>query len=161
MQVLAFELQLRGQRPPVLHAVLLRDPLAAATQPTVSDITVIEAFEMSFDSDDWGVLCTSFAEHAAARVSTLDPDRVIVRRADNSPTGSRANGPKMRLLIDGAVTAAASLQVRDTMLLMGDECASRYGKTKAAMEADGQSLAGKAYAGAAAAALAGISHDRV
>jgi hypothetical protein len=100
------------------------------------------------------------AETVSARIRTLGPDIVVVRRADTPPRASNGEGPRVRLLATGAVAAAARMLVPRTVIRDGKECGAAYGANKAAVDADAATLISGKLAEAAAAALSGLIADR-
>jgi hypothetical protein len=94
---------------PVLRAVLLSDAVPAGQVPSLDEISVVDEFEVAVYEDDWAVFCKDFAETVSGRVRGLEPDVVVVRRADMARTPTNKDGPRIRLVASGAVTAAAKL----------------------------------------------------
>lgn len=102
------------------------------------------------------------ARAVESRIRGLDVDRVIVRRADVPTRASKKEGPRLRLLIEGAVVGAARGVVTDTRLGMGREVAHWHGSLKDDLDNEAKKLltsAGKhaKFSDAASAALAGLS----
>jgi hypothetical protein len=102
------------------------------------------------------------AEAIRSRLVGLTVDRVVVRRADRAPVPSNQEGPRIRLLTEGAVVSAARSVVVQTFVATGKEAAEWYGSNKAALDADASKLAKSCglddtiYREAVAAALAGL-----
>ena len=87
--------------------------------------------------------------------------RVVVRRADAPPMASKAEGPKLRLLAEGAVIAAVRDVVPATDVGTGKDIGRWHGTNKDGVDTAAMTLlteAGKSskYLEATAAALAGI-----
>jgi len=80
------------------------------------------------------------SEAAGSRLSALEPDRVAVCRADFPPRSSRTDGPKLRLLAEGAITAAAYAVVPNTYLGTGHDVGMWDGRGKEALMAAARSL---------------------
>jgi hypothetical protein len=102
----------------------------------------------------------SILNHLAVDVRGWLRDRSVeaatVRRADKRQRASNADGPRYRLLTDGAITAAVREMVETTYLRTGAEIANAWSSslTVADMDKFGQQLVDDAaYATAAAAAL--------
>ena len=146
---------------PVVRAVLLDDGLPTSQTPTLANVTVVDEFDLTTTHADWARLCSQYSVDVSARVSTLTPDVVVVRRADFHRNRGNSDGPRLRLAVEGAVSAAAFAHVANTHLRMGVTCADRYGSDKDAMDLDGRSLVGRANrAEAAGAALSGLWGNR-
>lgn len=97
-----------------------------------------------------------------SRLRGLNVGRVIVRRADVPTQPSKKEGPRLRLLIEGAVVSAARSVVTDTRLGMGKEVAHWHGSSKDDLDEEAKQLmlaAGNQtkFAEAAGAALAGLA----
>jgi hypothetical protein len=102
------------------------------------------------------------AEDVRSRLKGVAVERVLLRRADFAPIPSNKPGPRIRLLAEGAVLAAARSVVPDTVLGTGLELAQRYGQPKPTHEQDAAALVAAVgehqdYVAATAAALAGLS----
>jgi len=146
---------------PVVRAALLRDPFGAGQVPTLADVTVDPEFDLTTTESRWERMSGQFYTDVSGRVSTLQPDIVVVRRADFHRGRGNADGPRLRLVIEGAITAAAIGHVRNTHLRTGSECARLYGQDKDVMDAHGKDLVTtKSRAEAAAAALSGLFANR-
>lgn len=149
-------------RRPTVRAVLLEDSVAAGQALDLNQITLRDAFEFTTTETDWAQMCDQFAQDTSARVSSLEPDIVVVRQADFNQNGRLGDGPRLRLVVEGAITAAAIKHVPKTRLRRGKACADTYpGKSKDQMDADGRAISGKANrAEAAGAALSGLFENR-
>lgn len=102
------------------------------------------------------------AEALRSRLEGLVVDRVVVRRADRPPRATNAEGPKLRLLMEGALTAAARSVVVDTRIGTGKDTGTWYGSNKAAVDAAADRLLKAVslhprYRDATSAALAGLA----
>jgi hypothetical protein len=151
-----------SSRRPTVRAVLLADPFDASLMPTLADVALRDAFEFTTTETHWAGICDQFAQDVSARVSSLQPDIVVVRQADFTQNGRVGDGPRLRLVVEGAITAAAIKHIPNTVLRRGKGCADVYpGKSKDKMDADGRSLVDKAArAEAAGAALSGLFGNR-
>lgn len=146
---------------PVLRAVLLSDPFGSSQVPSLAQVSLSDSFDVPAFDDDWAVFCRDFAEAVSGRIRTLEPDIVVVRRADIGARASNLDGPRVRLVATGAVTGAARILVANTHLRTGAACGQACGKTKANLDADAKTLVSKApHVQAAAAALSGLLGDR-
>jgi hypothetical protein len=96
-----------------------------------------------------------------SRLRGLRADRVVVRRADVPRRASKKEGPRLRLLIEGATVSAARSAVTDTHLGMGRDVAHWHGSKKDALDTDSKQMLTAAgehakYAEALSAARAGF-----
>ena len=157
---LAVDMPTRGR--PTVRVVVMDDPLGASATPALGDVTLFDLFDLTTAEDDWARIASHFFQAASARISTIAPDVVVVRRADVYVRGRLGDGPRLRLVVEGAVAAAAASHVStNTHLRPGTECGSRYGQDKAVMDADGLALVTKkSHAEAAGAALSGLFGNR-
>jgi hypothetical protein len=118
---------------------------------------IFEEFTVTCHSS--GGLASQIHDLATAirtRATGLKPDRVVVRRADRSPMPRNQEGPRARLLAEGAIVSAAADQISDVILGMGKELGDRSrAGSKEALDAYAISLNG-ARPEATAAALAGL-----
>lgn len=117
-----------------------------------------------FPSDDVGlpVQLHDTAEALRSRLAGLAIDRAVVRRADRPPKPSNAEGPRLRLLMEGAVTSAAQSVVVDTRIGTGKDTGAWHGSNKAGVDQAAASLLGAhelkgRYLEATSAALAGLA----
>lgn len=102
------------------------------------------------------------AEAVRSRLKSLRVDRVVVRRADRPPRPSNAEGPRLRLLTEGAAASAARSVVVDTHIGTGKDTGAWFGSSKAGvdraagvlLQASGLDLS---FTEATSAALAGLS----
>jgi hypothetical protein len=114
------------------------------------------------DDVDLPVQLHDAAEALRSRLGGVAVDRVVVRRADRPPKATNAEGPKLRLLLEGALTSAARSVVIDTRIGTGKDTGSWFGSTKAGVDAEADKLlkAGALhgrYRDATSAALAGLA----
>ena len=114
------------------------------------------------DDAEMPVLLHDTAEALRSRLEGLRVDRVVVRRADRPPRASNADGPKFRLLMEGALTSAARSVVVDTRLGTGKDTGTWFGSNKAGVDAAANSLLQAVslhdrYLEATSAALAGLA----
>ena len=150
-------------------AVAMPRPKRPVTRLVVLDngngATVVVTSE-SFPSDDVPIpeQLHDISESVRSRLIGLAVDRVVVRRADRAPISRNGDGPRFRLLAEGAATAAARSVVIDTSLETGKSAATLYRASKADHEAAAASLVALSgleadMTGAVAAALAGLGRS--
>jgi antitoxin (DNA-binding transcriptional repressor) of toxin-antitoxin stability system len=124
-------------------------------------LRIEEPTDFTSDDADVPVQLHDAAEAVRSRLKSLNVDRVVVRRADFAPA-SRKEGPKLRLLMEGALTSAACSVVPDTRIGTGKDTGAWYGGGKEAVDAEASQLLSAAslsarYGEATSAALAGIA----
>jgi len=160
---LGISIDLPTQMRPVIRAVLLRDPFDVSQVPRLADVTVEDEFDLTSPEDDWAKLASDYFQAVSGRVSTLTPNIVIVRRADMPKRPNNYDGPRLRLVVEGAVCAASYEHVTNTHLRTGTACANAYHRSeKATLDAHGKGLVQRGNRGdAAAAALSGLEDKRV
>jgi hypothetical protein len=141
--------------------VVLEDPQGPADAAVLTNVTHVEAFDFKTTHEAWSKIVSQFFHETSGRVSTLDLDIVVIRRADVYVKGRLGDGPRMRLAVEGAITAAAMSHVANTHLRTGGDCASHYGQSKEQLDADALALiTHKSQQEAAAAALSGLFGNR-
>lgn len=161
MRVLGLTVDMPNPGRPVVRAVVLEDALEASHRPALTDVSLIDEFDLKTAESAWARIAIQYFQDVSGRVSTLAPDVVVVRRADLFTKGRLGDGPRLRLVVEGAITAAAATHVASTHLRTGEECARRCGMAKATMDADGRSLVStRTREEAAGAALCGLIGDR-
>jgi hypothetical protein len=138
----------------------------AARLVVASDATGAPAVELvgDFTGDDVAlpVQLHDAAEALRSRLEGLAVDRVVLRRADRPPRATNAEGPKLRLLMEGALTSAARSVVVDTRLGTGRDTGTWFGAGKAGVDAAAEALLQAwslhaRYRDAASAALAALA----
>jgi hypothetical protein len=117
--------------------------------------------EFAGDDVDIATQLHDTSNAVGSRLQGLAVDRVVVRRADHGPSSNK-EGPRLRLLTEGAILTAARAVMVDTQLGTGRDLGSWHGTDKAGVDAAGAALAAssgvpKAFAGATAAALGGLA----
>ena len=123
MRVAGISVAMASRQRPAAYLVVLDDSSGRA---------MIKA-DHAFPADDMD-LATQLhdtAEAVRSRLEGLAIERVIVRRADRPPSASNTEGPRLRLLMEGAVTSAARSVVVDTMLGTGADTGTWFGAKKA------------------------------
>jgi hypothetical protein len=149
---LAVNIPTRGR--PVLRLVLLDNGSGVPVVVTAEEIPTADAEipEQLFQ----------VARSVESRLRGLGAERVIVRRADVPTRASKKEGPRLRLLIEGAAVSAARSAVVDMRLGMGKDVAHWHGSPKAALDADSKQMLKAAnehakYVEAMSAARAGLA----
>jgi hypothetical protein len=147
---------------PTVRAVLLEDPFGAGHVPDLADISCRDEFDFTTTETDWVRMCEQFFQDTSARVSSLEPDLVVVRQADFNHRAKVTDNLRVRLVVEGALASAAVKHVPATYLRRGQACAELYpGKNKDTMDDDAKAKVAKAArAEAAAAALSGLFGNR-
>lgn len=126
-------------------------------------LAVVDAVTLPSDNTELAEKLHDTAEAIRSRLAGLAVDRVVVRRADCAQVPSNQEGPRIRLLTEGAVTSAARSVVVQTHIGTGKDAGEWYGSNKATVDADAAALAtscgvdGSIYSEAIAAALAGLA----
>jgi len=101
------------------------------------------------------------AEAVRSRLEGLVVERVVVRRADRPARANNNEGPRLRLLVEGAITSAARSVVVETNIGTGKDIGAWYGSNKSGVNAAASLLLQSqgldvGYAEATAAALAAM-----
>ena len=151
MAGLAVDLAIKGRPTTRLVVIDSSDPSALVSSP-------------SFPCDDVD-LATHLHDAAEAVRSALHGagvERVVVRRADRPPKAPNTEGPRLRLLTEGAITSAARSVVVDTRIGTGKDTGEWHGTKKATLDAEAAAFISTVrlrddYLEAVAAALAGLS----
>jgi hypothetical protein len=135
--------------------------LVVMTNNTAPSIDQFEEF--SSDHTDLAEQRHDAAEAIRSRLIGLDVERVVVRRADRAPVPASKEGPRIRLLAEGAVISAARSVVVDTRVGAGKELASWRGSNKADLDDEAgllsksHGLSAGTYAEAVGAGLAALA----
>lgn len=117
----------------------------------------VSTFALTSSHDDTATQLFDLASGLRSRLKGTGVDRVVVRRADRPRKASNKDGPRLRLLAEGALAAAARTEVEDVIVMPGRDLASGTpagSKAALADEAE-QRLTGQP-AEAAEAALSGL-----
>jgi hypothetical protein len=126
-------------------AVDVPSPGRPATRLVILDdasgIPTVETSQ-SFTSDDTDLATQlhDMAEAVRSRLQGLDVGRVVVRRADRPPRPNNADGPRLRLLMEGAVVSAARSVVVDTRTGTGKDTGAWFGSNKAGVDGRAQQI---------------------
>lgn len=119
--------------------------------------TVVEQLTVTGDDAAWAAHVGNVAAAVRGHAKSMNPDAVIVRRADQAPRARNSDGPKLRLMIEGGIVAACLDVTPNVRVLTGQECAKARGITKDDLDARAEGMATKIHAESAAAALAAIA----
>ena len=160
MRVLGLATRVEKKRATV-HAVVLDDGLDDTNRFDLDEVCVVEEFDIPVDEDELAAQLGDAGANIAGRSGSLSPDRVIIRRADRPARPSNMEGPRVRLLVDGALTASAQRVVPDTVLRAGKECGAAYGVSKDELDEIAGSIVAARRKEAAAAALSGLAEGRL
>jgi hypothetical protein len=126
-------------------AVDARDPkrplarLALADNGTGS-VVIVTTLELPSDSTATATQLHDAAEALRSHLKSLGPDRVVVRRADRSARARQTDGPKFRLLMEGALTSTACSVVPDTLIGTGKETAEWFGSSKEELDREAERI---------------------
>lgn len=139
---------------PTVRVVVVDGPAGSAS--------VVDAFDVSAPQDEFAGTLAEVSEAIASRARGLGVDRAVVRRADKSQRPSNQEGPRLRLLTEGAVAAALRAQVPATVIRDGVRAGALFGAGRDAMDAEAQALLSAAghkatFQEAGGAALAGLA----
>jgi hypothetical protein len=119
-------------------------------------VTEASSFELTSNKHDLATILHELEGGLRSQLSGLKADRVAIRRADLQ-RASMKEGPKVRLLAEGALAAAARAEVTDVLLLNGKELADRSpASSKGDLDAEAESQLPDHPTEAAAAALSGL-----
>ena len=136
---------------PMVEAVAVEGVFGAPQRVDAYSIT-------SRAQDDLATQLHDIAAANGSKIASLCPDRVIVRRADRASIPSQREGPKTRLMAEGALAADARERVSDVRLLSGrDVGRASPPATKEALEAHAESTLPGCHVAAAAAAVGGLA----
>ena len=80
------------------------------------------------------------AETVRSRLQGLTVQKVVVRRADRPPRASNEEGPRVRLLTEGAIASAARSVVVETHIGTGKDTGGWFGSNKAGVDRASSSL---------------------
>jgi hypothetical protein len=102
------------------------------------------------------------AETVRSRLQGLAVDKAVVRRADRPPRASNEEGPRIRLLTEGAIASASRSVVVETQIGNGKDTGGWFGSNKAGVDQASSTLLqaqgiSSAFMEATSAALAAMS----
>jgi hypothetical protein len=146
--------KMTGPGVPTARVVVVEGPMVSAS--------LIDAYEVAAPQAELAGMLAEIAEAVASRAHGLGIDKVIVRRADKSQRPSNQEGPRIRLLAEGAIAASVRAVVPTTVIRDGVHAGMLLGPDKAAMDIAAGALLVAAgenakYVEAAGAALAALA----
>lgn len=149
MRSVGVAVHMASRRRPTARVVVLDGSWGAAAE--------IGQFELTSNKDDFATVLHELASALTSHLSGLGANRVVIRRADLPPRASNAEGPRLRLLAEGALAGAARAAVRDVLILAGKELGQRSAAgSKEALDQEAAQQAPNSPNEAAAAALSGL-----
>jgi hypothetical protein len=114
-------------------------------------------FDLTSNKQDIATILHDLASGLRSQLSGLKADRVVVRRADLPKKPNNNEGPRLRLLAEGALASAARDQVSDVLVLPGKDLAQRSpAPSKADLDSEAATQVPGSPVEAAAAALSGL-----
>lgn len=134
----------------------------AVAESTGTVVSINDVFDLPSDDVELPVLLHDAAEALRSRLKSVKPDRVVVRRADWARQARQTDGPKYRLMLEGALTSASQSVIPDTRIGTGKETSEWFGSSKAVLDAEAEKIVtaqglGSKYKEAVSAALAGVA----
>lgn len=159
MRVLGLAVEVPPKKKLTVRAVLLTADPANLVPGEVSGFVWSADFTTVATETDLASQLKELSDAARGRIQSLGPERVIIRRADRPSRPNNYDGPRFRLLAEGALTVASKAEVLDTRLQMGKDCATDFGTSRDVLEERARELAGARpayWVGATAAAIAGL-----
>jgi hypothetical protein len=116
----------------------------------------LDTFELTSAATDLPSQLRDLADGLRSRLKGLAPNRVVIRRADYAPASNKP-GPRLRLLAEGALAAAARAEVTEVVLLEGKDLAAKSpARNKADLDQHAAAVLPNTPKEAGAAALAGL-----
>lgn len=103
-------------------------------------LSISDSFALTGDDVDFTQQLFELSQATKSRMAALTPQRVLIARADFPPRGSRGDGPKLRLLAEGAIAAAAREIVVSTFLATGQDIGHWDGTSKDAVKARAKAI---------------------
>lgn len=91
---------------------------------TCGNVQFVSSFVLTSTASDLATQLRDLSAGLRSGLAGAGVERVVVRRAD-TPRGSNQEGPRLRLLAEGALAAAAKELVDDVVLLKAKEIARR------------------------------------
>lgn len=139
----------RKSRPAALVAVL---------EGAWGAASLSERFELTSSNEEVPTILFDLATGLRSYLSGAQADRVVIRRADQPPRPSNREGPRLRLLAEGALAAAARVDVTDVLLMNGKALAERTpAGSKASLTAQAAQDVPQVQSEAVEAALCGLA----
>ena len=122
-----------------------------------STANVIEQFAVTGDDTEWAAHVGNVATAVRGHAKSMQPDAVILRRADQAPQGRNSDGPKLRLMIEGGIVGACLDVTSNVRVRTGKECGKARDLSKDDLDSRAGTLVTKAHSEAAAAALSAMA----
>lgn len=153
MRVAGIAVELVSPHRPTTWLVVLNDASGSASLET--------SVPFPTAATDLATQLHDTATAVRSRLKGLAVDRVVLRRADFPPRPSKKEGPRLRLLMEGAVVSAARSVVVDTRVGTGQDTGTWFGSDKAGVDSASSALLSAAgvsndYVEATSAGLAGL-----
>lgn len=130
--------------------------LEGGTGDDETTVEVVDHFPVIGNDAEWAVHVANVATAVRGHVQSMDPDVVILRRADQAPHGRKSDGPKLRLMVEGGIVAACLDVTSDVQVRTGAECGKLLGIPKKELDAKAERITSKAHREAASAALSAL-----
>lgn len=159
MRVMGLAVSISGKKITVA-AVILDDHARPEDGFDRQALSVEDSFDVKEAVDDLAVRLGELSKKVRGRARSIAPDGIVVRRADRPQRPSNQEGPRLRLLAEGAVTAAAHEVVRNTVIRSGKDCGAAFGTSKDGLDKEAETILGGKYSEATAAALSGLAGNR-
>ena len=134
---------------PTAHAVLV--------EGTQQSPTLVASFALTSVHADIATILFDLAAGLRSWLSGTAVDVVVISRADFFGGGRNTEGPRIRLMAEGALGGAARETVSTTHIKAGKDVAAMTGLSKADLEAHALATMPTAHVGAASAAIAGLT----
>jgi hypothetical protein len=132
VRVVGIAVKLEAEGRPTARGILI--------EPGVPNPAIRDSFALTGDDVDFTRQLFELSQATRSRMSALKPDRVVICRADFPPAGSRKDGPKLRLLAEGAIAAAAREVVAETFLATGQDIGLWDSTSKDAVKAKAKAM---------------------
>ncbi|MGN7778852.1 hypothetical protein ACTJJE_04950 [Mycolicibacterium sp. 22603] len=159
MRVMGLAVSINGKKITVA-AVVLEDHAKPEDGFDRLRVSVEDSFEVKKAADDLAARLGELSKKVRGRVRSIAPDGIVVRRADRPQRPSNNEGPRLRLLAEGAIAAAAHEIVRNTAIRNGKDCGAAFGTSKDGLDQEAEAIFGGKYVEATAAALSGLVGNR-
>lgn len=159
MRVMGLAVSISGKKITVV-AVILDDYARPEDGFDRQALSVENSFDVKEAVDDLAVRLGELSKKIRGRARSIAPNGIVVRRADRPQRPSNQEGPRLRLLAEGAVTAAAHEVVRNTVIRSGKDCGAAFGSSKDGLDKEAETIFGGKYVEATAAALSGLVGNR-
>lgn len=131
--------------------------LCAVVEGALMSPTLVDTFVLNSSSPTVAERAYDLATALATHLQGSNIDTVVIRRAEKPPKATNTDGPRERLIVEGALVAFARHKVPDTRLERGKSLAQSRGLTKGALDALGAAVSpDDHHVAAAAAAIAAL-----